>query len=1013
MKKAFALLLVFVLFSACYNSALAVVIQLPANLSTLGEESFYYDTSLDEISIPGSVTTIEARAFAFSSVRTVNFSEGLTKVEEEAFYHAESLESVVLPETVKTIGSRAFAGCASLSTIQIPDATNSIAEDAFLGTDITIQCSLDSSAYEYALTHQIPYKVTGDYSFINIEVEKYVDDSGEKVNRIIATVNADKSCRLCCRFLDDEQKNGIVTWIVYVPAHSVEEEIITSMKYIEEGVYHNFPLPEYFVIEAWFEDSERNRITEPFTFLKYTSAYQAFEAQTPNDFPGRVVLDYGDAGFAVFSENMKNVNSVSRNTDGCYSISSNAALRAGDCVYWRDAGGETQAMKIAQVKQSANGVYTVVEDQDTCISDFYDVLHINTDSAEFISRTGRVSREIITPIEIAQGVSVVVDLRPTWDNIAKKDFYHFTCNYDRQLLGINYIELDMSISLKGNVSVNVEVPLTKEFKGIREIPTPELYDLPGIKPFLQITFPYRIALAAEFEVGYSFSGNIGFRYIPLFGVRPYSSLSIINDDDAHFGDNNTIINDVNVKLEAKFGINFSFGLRGGLLERGIEAGIDVELGLKAQTKAEYTNKTETEDYNGYVHACELCVEGYLSLYIEAKGRLSLRLTCNIEDRIDFVKIPLVKETDLLNFGSFYYSIKNEAESIFGGKSSFGWGKCPNCKYRLIVITENNQGEVKGIPCYVTRTDMHTSNTNYSGKSPFSKYVYPGIYTAGAEFPNRNEMVRRYDIEISNAPQTVTLYADTTVSGTVTYEKTGVGVEGVEVTCGTEKSSTDKYGNYEFSISVPGKQKLSYEKDGIDTFTTEINVKANEEYKLDLLAKEYKALSFAVGSTIQFGSALQSSSTSEKSPVDWIIVEKTADNSYIAISKYILDYGKEVKTWSNYSLITLSDEEKQRYNYNFSLFTYDEAKEYEFGPADPTAYALTNRDDKQLGNFEINEWWLNANLPIYWYSGNYYVCVMQKNGEILTWWYKGYTVGYAGIRPKLTLSLKNSYYFVKK
>ena len=62
----------------------------------------------------------------------------LTEIEEEAF-EGGAFVYAKLPETVTTIGARAFADCPRLAYIYIPDATITIARDAFSGvTGLTI-----------------------------------------------------------------------------------------------------------------------------------------------------------------------------------------------------------------------------------------------------------------------------------------------------------------------------------------------------------------------------------------------------------------------------------------------------------------------------------------------------------------------------------------------------------------------------------------------------------------------------------------------------------------------------------------------------------------------------------------------------------------------------------------------------------------------------------------------------------------------------------------------------------
>ena len=66
-------------------------------MTTIGNEAFYGCSSLQSITIPESVTSIE----------------------EGAFEDCSSLQSITIPESVTTIGSYAFCNCSSLKKIYV------------------------------------------------------------------------------------------------------------------------------------------------------------------------------------------------------------------------------------------------------------------------------------------------------------------------------------------------------------------------------------------------------------------------------------------------------------------------------------------------------------------------------------------------------------------------------------------------------------------------------------------------------------------------------------------------------------------------------------------------------------------------------------------------------------------------------------------------------------------------------------------------------------------------------
>ena len=151
-------------------------------ITSIGEYAFYQLLSIEEISVPHSVTTIYWEAFADTTARyeltntitTVSwidsngtmyykanqwhFSRGLTghlelsnkvtMIDGYAFRNCSSLTSITIPDSVTSIGYSAFEGCSSLTSIAIPDSVTSIGAWAFNGcsslTSITIPDSVTS-----------------------------------------------------------------------------------------------------------------------------------------------------------------------------------------------------------------------------------------------------------------------------------------------------------------------------------------------------------------------------------------------------------------------------------------------------------------------------------------------------------------------------------------------------------------------------------------------------------------------------------------------------------------------------------------------------------------------------------------------------------------------------------------------------------------------------------------------------------------------------------------------------
>jgi hypothetical protein len=90
-------------------------VYIPNSVEIIESAAFVF-TQLESVSIPGSVTRIGSRAFAYcSELTTVIFSEGLTTIGQNAFAGCEKLINLTLPDSVTEIGDGAFYGCNLLS----------------------------------------------------------------------------------------------------------------------------------------------------------------------------------------------------------------------------------------------------------------------------------------------------------------------------------------------------------------------------------------------------------------------------------------------------------------------------------------------------------------------------------------------------------------------------------------------------------------------------------------------------------------------------------------------------------------------------------------------------------------------------------------------------------------------------------------------------------------------------------------------------------------------------------
>ena len=68
-----------------YAYASGGIMALPLSLSRIEEQSFFGNSSLEEVVLPEGLLSIESQAFAYSGVKTINLPETITYIADDAF----------------------------------------------------------------------------------------------------------------------------------------------------------------------------------------------------------------------------------------------------------------------------------------------------------------------------------------------------------------------------------------------------------------------------------------------------------------------------------------------------------------------------------------------------------------------------------------------------------------------------------------------------------------------------------------------------------------------------------------------------------------------------------------------------------------------------------------------------------------------------------------------------------------------------------------------------------------
>ena len=93
----------------------------------IGEDVFYYCTSLQEITIPDGITELKGSTFGnCRALKKITLPEGITYLGSGCFYNCVMLEEIQLPESLTGMNDYAFFNCGSLKRLTIPENVKTI-----------------------------------------------------------------------------------------------------------------------------------------------------------------------------------------------------------------------------------------------------------------------------------------------------------------------------------------------------------------------------------------------------------------------------------------------------------------------------------------------------------------------------------------------------------------------------------------------------------------------------------------------------------------------------------------------------------------------------------------------------------------------------------------------------------------------------------------------------------------------------------------------------------------------
>ena len=136
-------------------------------ISKLGEDAFYYCTSLKAATVPEGIDVLKGSVFGnCTSLQNVYLPSSLTEIGDSCFYNCLGLSVCEVPESVRKIGKYAFFNCPGLTRIRLTKNTETIGDYSlgwYMGEDqkpkrlpdFTVDAEDNTAAFVYCAENSI------------------------------------------------------------------------------------------------------------------------------------------------------------------------------------------------------------------------------------------------------------------------------------------------------------------------------------------------------------------------------------------------------------------------------------------------------------------------------------------------------------------------------------------------------------------------------------------------------------------------------------------------------------------------------------------------------------------------------------------------------------------------------------------------------------------------------------------------------------------------------------------
>ena len=141
----------------CFISDIKEV-QIPSNITSIGDNAFYECNNLTSITIPDGVISIGDGAFlGCTSLKNITIPENVNSIGNHTFRKCTNLTEINIPNNVKSIGEYAFYRCSNLTSLTIGEGVRSIGDNAFTRCDKLLSINYEGTIEQWKSISKSPY----------------------------------------------------------------------------------------------------------------------------------------------------------------------------------------------------------------------------------------------------------------------------------------------------------------------------------------------------------------------------------------------------------------------------------------------------------------------------------------------------------------------------------------------------------------------------------------------------------------------------------------------------------------------------------------------------------------------------------------------------------------------------------------------------------------------------------------------------------------------------------------